>query len=41
VIYRTKVFLRALRLVLELLLVAVLSWAADPYPTRTIRWVVP
>ena len=32
---------RALGLALGLLLVADLSWAADPYPTRPIRWVVP
>src|SRR5258706_3938441 len=40
-ICRTKAFVRALGLVLGLLLVAHLSWAADPYPTRPIRWVVP
>ena len=38
---RTKVFVRALGLALALLLVAGSSWAADPYPTRPIRWVVP
>ena len=40
-IYRTKVLVRALGLALGLLLVAGLPWAADPYPTRPIRWVVP
>jgi tripartite-type tricarboxylate transporter receptor subunit TctC len=38
---RTKVFVRALGLALGLLLVAGLSWGADPYPARPIRWVVP
>ena len=37
---RTNAFVRALALALGLL-VAGSSWAADPYPTRTIRWVVP
>jgi len=41
VIFRTKVFVRALGLALGLLLVAELSFAADQYPTRPIRWVVP
>jgi len=41
VIYRTKVCVRSLGLALALLLVANMSWAADPYPTRPIRWVVP
>ena len=40
-IYRTKVCVRSLGLALALLLVANMSWAADPYPTRPIRWVVP
>jgi tripartite-type tricarboxylate transporter receptor subunit TctC len=38
---RNKVFGCSLALALGLLLVAGLSWATDPYPTRTIRWVVP
>jgi tripartite-type tricarboxylate transporter receptor subunit TctC len=41
VIYRTKVLVRALGLALGLLLVAGLPRAADPYPSHTIRWVVP
>jgi tripartite-type tricarboxylate transporter receptor subunit TctC len=40
-IYRTKVRVRSLGLALALLLVVSMSWAADPYPTRPIRWVVP
>jgi tripartite-type tricarboxylate transporter receptor subunit TctC len=40
-IFRTKAFVRALGLALALLLVAGSSWAADPYPNRPIRWVVP
>ena len=39
--YRTEAFVRSLGLALGLLLVADSPWAADPYPTRTIRWVVP
>ncbi len=38
---RTKAFVSSLALALGLLLVAGLPWAADPYPTRPIRWVVP
>ncbi len=38
---RTKAFVSALGLALALLLIAELSWAADPYPSRQIRWVVP
>ena len=37
----TRAFVRALGLVLALLLVAGISWGADPYPVRPIRWVVP
>jgi tripartite-type tricarboxylate transporter receptor subunit TctC len=40
-ILRTKVFIRALGLALGLLFIASLSWSADPYPNRPIRWVVP
>ena len=40
-IHRTKAFVSSLALALRLLLVADLSWAVDPYPTRAIRWVVP
>src|SRR5258706_14085970 len=40
-IYRTKAFVRALGLALGLLLIAGSPWAADPYPSRSIRWVVP
>ena len=40
-IHRTKAFVRLLGLALGLLLVVGMSWAADPYPTRAIRWVVP
>ena len=40
-ICRTQVFVRSLGLALGLLLIAGLSWAADPYPSHTIRWVVP
>lgn len=40
-ICRTKAFVRLLGLALGLLLVADLSLAVDPYPTRSIRWVVP
>jgi tripartite-type tricarboxylate transporter receptor subunit TctC len=40
-ICRTQVFVLWLGLALGLLLIAGLSCAADPYPTRPIRWVVP
>lgn len=40
-ITRTEAFVRSLVLALGLLLVADSASAADPYPTRTIRWVVP
>ncbi len=40
-IIRTEAFVRSLGLALGLLLVADSLSAADPYPTRTIRWVVP
>ena len=40
-IMRTEAFVRSLGLALGLLLVADSLWAADPYPTRPIRWVVP
>jgi tripartite-type tricarboxylate transporter receptor subunit TctC len=41
VIRQTRVFVHALALALALLLGAAPSWAADPYPNRPIRWVVP
>ena len=40
-IISTGAFVRLLGLALGLLLAAHPLWAADPYPTRTIRWVVP
>lgn len=40
-ILQTKLFIIALGAALGLLLVASLSWSADPYPTHPIRWVVP
>ncbi len=39
--HRIGVLLRPFGLALGLLLTAASPWAADPYPTRTIRWVVP
>ncbi|MFN0039050.1 MAG: Bug family tripartite tricarboxylate transporter substrate binding protein [Burkholderiales bacterium] len=38
---RTRAFFRWLSLALGLVLVVGTSWAADPYPSRPIRWVVP
>jgi tripartite-type tricarboxylate transporter receptor subunit TctC len=40
-IVRTEAIARSLGLALGLLFVAHSLWAADPYPTRPIRWVVP
>lgn len=40
-INRTEAFVRSLGLALGLLLIAGSPWAADPYPARPIRWVVP
>lgn len=40
-ISRIEAILRALGVALGLLFVAHSSWAADPYPVRPIRWIVP
>lgn len=40
-ICRTKAFVRALGLAVAMLHIAGSLWAADSYPTRPIRWVVP
>lgn len=41
VFIRTGAIVRSLAFALALLVIASASWAADPYPVRTIRWIVP
>ena len=40
-IIRTEAIVRSLGLALGLLVISGSPWAADPYPARPIRWVVP